>query len=360
MENVTIMLKDIPVLAIEDYHCRILNYELLPIALRYRQVNYDDVMHGWTENRTMNIGKTNAKKLLAGFGISQSNPYRIARLFHFASLSDCYWMKEEGEGLTWDQVSLFRNPFEKAVTATALLGVNGSFRSIDTKIHTPEFTAQGMAAKAWIREMDGLYLYKVGKKELAASQILDALGIPHVVYTEAEKRRLEEIADRPHIDKIYSSGEKVVKCRLISSEETAIVPWEDFLVYCSYHEENEYDWIRKKDPENYYRMQLADYILGNEDRHGANFGFFMDNQSGELKNLYPLMDHDHAFSEDENILSQTSEVDETLLEAAREAVKHVGADFDKVLIMDQPKELDASAWEGVLRRCREMKRERLS
>lgn len=27
----------------------------------YPDVNYDDIMHGWTENRTMNIGRTNAK-----------------------------------------------------------------------------------------------------------------------------------------------------------------------------------------------------------------------------------------------------------------------------------------------------------
>ncbi len=92
MDKVMIMLKDIPVLEIENYSCRILDYDLLPISLRYPGVNYDDVMHGWTENRTMNIGKTNAKKLLAGFRISQSNPYMIARLFHFASLSDCYWL----------------------------------------------------------------------------------------------------------------------------------------------------------------------------------------------------------------------------------------------------------------------------
>lgn len=61
MEKEYIMLKDTPVLEIEHYNCRILNYDLLPISLRYSGVNYDDVMHGWTENRTMNIGKTNAK-----------------------------------------------------------------------------------------------------------------------------------------------------------------------------------------------------------------------------------------------------------------------------------------------------------
>ncbi|WP_227898828.1 phosphatidylinositol 4-kinase, partial [Enterocloster bolteae] len=348
------MLKDVPVLEIEDYRCKILNYELLPISLRYPDVNYDDVMHGWTEKRTMNIGRTNAKKLLVGFRISQSNPYMIARLFHFASLSDCYWMKDAEETFTWEQVSLFENPWEKAVTSTALLGTNQTFSTLVQKVHTPEFTAQGMAAKAWIREADGLYLYKVGKKELPASGILDALHIPHVSYIEAENSSLEKIADRNHIDKIYKSGEKIVKCRIISSEETALVPWEDFQVYCSYHDKNEYDMVKEMDAANYYKMQIADYILGNEDRHGANFGFYMDNRSGKLQGLYPLMDHDHAFSEDGDILSQTSEQDETLQQAAYKAMNHAEVSFDNVLAMKKPEDLGDTQWKAVLGRCREL------
>ena len=354
MNKTYIMLKDVPVLEIEDYRCKILNYELLPISLRYPDVNYDDVMHGWTEKRTMNIGRTNAKKLLAGFRISQSNPYMIARLFHFASLSDCYWMKDAEETFTWEQVSLFENPWEKAVTSTALLGTNQTFRTLVQKVHTPEFTAQGMAAKAWIRKADGLYLYKVGKKELPASGILDALHIPHVSYIEAENSSLEKIADRNHIEKIYKSGEKIVKCRIISSEETALVPWEDFQVYCSYHDKNEYDMVKEMDAANYYKMQIADYILGNEDRHGANFGFYMDNRSGKLQGLYPLMDHDHAFSEDEDIPSQTSEQDETLQQAAYKAMNHAEVSFDNVLAMKKPEDLGDTQWKAVLGRCREL------
>ena len=354
MNKTYIMLKDVPVLEIEDYRCKILNYELLPISLRYPDVNYDDVMHGWTENRTMSIGRTNAKKLLAGFRISQSNPYMIARLFHFASLSDCYWMKDAEETFTWEQVSLFENPWEKAVTSTALLGTNQTFHTLVQKIHTPEFTAQGMAAKAWIREADGLYLYKVGKKELPASGILDSLHIPHVSYIEAENSSLEKIADRNHIEKIYKSGEKIVKCRIISSEETALVPWEDFQVYCSYHDKNEYDMVKEMDAANYYKMQIADYILGNEDRHGANFGFYMDNRSGKLQGLYPLMDHDHAFSEDGDIPSQTSEQDETLQQAAYKAMNHAEVSFDNVLAMKKPEDLGDTQWKAVLGRCREL------
>lgn len=350
-----LMLKDTPVLEMEEYRCKILNYDLLPISLRYPDVNYDDVMHGWTEARTMNIGRTNAKKLLAGFRISQSNPYLIARLFHFTSLSDSYWMKEEGEDLDWGQVSLFANPLEKAVTATALFGVGRTFLPLKQKIHTPEFTAQGMAAKAWIWDEEGLYLYKVGKKELPASRILDALKIPHVSYSQAEEERLKEVADQPHIDKIYHSGEKIVKCRIISSEEMSIVPWEDFQVYCERHYKNEYDLVKEIDGANYYKMQVADYILGNEDRHGGNFGFFMDNRNGKILGLYPLMDHDHAFSDEEAIPSQTSEQDETLQQAANKAIGHVKMDFDKVMEMERPKDLGEEQWKAVLKRCRELK-----
>lgn len=91
-------------LEIKSYECRILAYDLI----------------------------------LAGFGIRQSNPYTIAKILHFCSLSDCYWMKEKDEALTWKSVSLFHNRFEDAVTATSLLGVNGSYAKTNARIHTPE------------------------------------------------------------------------------------------------------------------------------------------------------------------------------------------------------------------------------
>ena len=189
---------------------------------------------------------------------------------------------------------------------------------------------------------------------MPAGRILDALNIPHVSYMEAENSSLEKIADRNHIDKIYESGKKIVKCRIISSEETALVPWEDVQIYCSYHDKNEYDMVKGMDAVNYYKMQIADYVLGNEDRHGANFGFFMDNRNGKLTGLYPLMDHDHAFSEDGDIPSQTSEQDETLQQAAYEAINHAEVSFDDVLGMEKPEDLDDEQWNAVLRRCREL------
>lgn len=70
--------------------------------------------------------------------------------------------------------------------------------------------------------------------------------------------------------------------------------------------------------------------------------------------LYPLMDHDHAFSEDEDIPSQTSEKDKTLQQAAYEAINHAEVSFDNVLGMKKPEDLGDTQWKAVLRRCREL------
>ena len=70
MKKTYICLKDQPVLEISSYSCRILDYDRLPVSLRYESVGFDDVMHGWTENRTMSVGRTNAKKLLTTTDIS--------------------------------------------------------------------------------------------------------------------------------------------------------------------------------------------------------------------------------------------------------------------------------------------------
>ena len=61
-----------------------------------------------------------------------------------------------------------------------------------------------------------------------------------------------------------------------------------------------------------------------------------------------------AFSEDEDILSQTSEQDETLQQAAYKAMNHAEVSFDNVLAMKKPEDLGDTQWKAVLGRCREL------
>ena len=132
------------------------------------------------------------------------------------------------------------------------------------------------------------------------------------------------------------------------------MPWEDFQVYCAYHDLDEFEYVKANDRKAYCEMQVADYILGNEDRHGANFGFFMDNGTGALLHLYPLMDHDHAFSNEQDIPSQTSEGKETLREAALKAREQVDLHLHPLLHAKKPGELSEEQWNGVLWRAKDL------
>ena len=96
-----------------------------------------------------------------------------------------------------------------------------------------------------------------------------------------------------HLEQIELWNEKVVKSGLITSEERSLVTFEDYKYYCESQGRDPFDEILKLDRTHYLQMQVADYILNNMDRHTGNWGLFMDNRTGALMRLHPLMDHDH-------------------------------------------------------------------
>lgn len=53
--------------------------------------------------------------------------------------------------------------------------------------------------------------------------------------------------------------------------------------------------VKKLDAENYYKTIVVDYLISNSDRHDQNWGFYMDNDTGELIGLHPIFDHNNAF-----------------------------------------------------------------
>ena len=352
MSSRFIMLKNDPVIEItDDYKCIILDKDRLPIALRFESVSYDDVYHSWAETRHMSIGRTNAKNILNALRLSQINQYKIAEAMHFATLTDCYWIKNYDENITWEDISLFRSSINQDIAETALIG---GAKIIEGKIRTPEPSVLGMSAKAWQVDPKGqLWLYKTSKKELAASIILDILDIPHVPYTQASDEEIAEITTIERLNKIKNSGEIIVKCPIITNEDTSIFTFEDYLSYCEgngFADDYAYTSVIKDFGIDYYMMQIADFILSNDDRHIGNWGFFMDNSSGKILSLHPLFDHDHAFSTETEIPSQTGYNVETLEEAAKKAVSHVDikAGIQRLIASPKPASLSDEAWSRVI------------
>ena len=65
--------------------------------------------------------------------------------------------------------------------------------------------------------------------------------------------------------------------------------------------------------------------------------------------MYPLMDHDHAFDEEETLMSQTYE-GKTLFEAAKIAQDKINLPIKNILEMQKPQYLMETEWEQVRNR----------
>lgn len=340
------MMKNTKVLE-TNKHGSIMIYEekLLPFSLQKEDLTYEDFFFNWLSVRPLSIGRTNAKAILNNAGIPQ-NSLTIARICHGMNLSDCYWVKEREEDTSWDKDNLYDHDMDPLYADTALTGK--SHHLSKDKFHTPELTAQGVSAKCWIKENDGIYLYKVGRKELPASEILDVLGIDHVHYEKAEQ--LKEYLSKDRIKKIEDVGEIIVRSKLITNQQQGIIPFEEFAVWCANQEiDDEYEEAKRRDEKSYYEMQIADYILNNSDRHVGNWGFYFDVEENKLQGMYPLMDHDHSFDEEETLMSQTNE-GKTLLEAARIAQAQLNLPVKDILEIPKPEYLMDNEWEQVRKR----------
>ena len=70
---------------------------------------------------------------------------------------------------------------------------------------------------------------------------------------------------------------------------------EAFEIYAVNHDVNPIDYILNLDTYSYYMMNILDYLVGNTDRHWGNWGFLVDNRTGQTIRLHDLMDFNQSF-----------------------------------------------------------------
>ena len=314
-------------------------------------MNYEHFIN-WINLRALPLNRTHAKDILNSIKVSQTNSIAICKKCHAVSLSDTFWIKESSENLSWKDINLFQNKFSEALASIALIGSN---KRDNGRMLTPELTTQGTVAKAWWKIDQDVYLYKIARKEIPASQILDVLQVDHVNYEEASKQELEKMDLKDLTTIIKNTEEILVKSKLISSENCALVTFEEFSEYCEFHELNPYKEVLTLDRKHYNEMNIVDYILNNDDRHIANWGFFMNTETGQLGGLHPLLDHDHAFSEKDNMIAQTTDYDESQFYVAIKAQHEENLNINKILNMEKPLYLSNFEWGEVQTRVHELK-----
>lgn len=355
-----LLLKNNPLLKIQDNGtCEILDFDRLPFPLRKKEISFVDFME-WASNRTLSIGRSYAKEILNSMRLPQSNRFAVCKACRGLSLEDSYWIKQDGDDNTWEEVNLFQNPLALFVTEVSLSGRSFHYplkTNIQRNIHTPELTTLGASAKGWIRKGGNLYLHKVGKYEIPADEILSTLGIPHIHYEISKREDIDSYLSEERKLWIDGVGEVMVNSKLFTSESSSLVTFEEFKLFCDAYDLNPYQEAIQIDRYSYLQMQIADYILNNNDRHEQNWGFFMDTASGKITGYCPLFDHDHAFTSHDYVMSQTTQEPMPLYEAAVDAQKEIKLDLTRLTEMKKPELITTKQWMGVLERAGKLKKE---
>ncbi len=261
-----------------DY--RYTEVERFDAYLPYAFIDIND----WIDGRQIAKHRSSIEKLMHDLGLTTRHDF--IGMVRCLSLTDTFWMKREDEPLKWDDVSLYRNPFDDVIARIAFDGTGMYGR--ENSPTSPEFATSGSFAKCWIREEGQISLLKRGStgyanagfepySEALASNLLKAAKIDHVPYS---------------LMKFH--GKLACKCPIFTSEEQGFVSAYRFFNR-NFDVDDMLEFTAKHGAEESFReMIVMDAVMANVDRHAGNYGFLVDNATGEVLRMAPLFDHNMA------------------------------------------------------------------
>ena len=252
--DMLLMCKDVPVYNITKGET--LNKELMPGAMLRGTLDYSE----WMKTRYSAGTNTSARRLmLRAFGTDNHN--RTLDVTRALSLSDCFWLKQQAESVTFNEVT----PYLNAEWQGAGVFKGGSISTL---------FVNGSSTKRWI---DAHTLLKEGSyKELEPYTLCSALGLEGYA---AEAR----MSDKGILLENFTSMDHFLE----SLEQSGFI--------------GETDDARAKAVELFGEQAIGlfviDYLVEHDDRHWGNIGFIRDSDTGQYLSMAPYYDFDWAWSD---------------------------------------------------------------
>lgn len=284
-----IMNKNIPVIEIET--ATVLNMKMAPLALRLDNINKSIIIK-WIVHRALPLSRRNAEKIYKTLKLSRDNQeIDLMYVTHSLSVNDNYWIasSEEIGKIKYENISLFNNSLNEAMYMIALKGED-AFTITDTCI-SAEYTGQGTFPKCFVRERDGIYLYKSGtleeiKNEIYACYIAEIIGAKTVHYDYAVLNDVKCTKSKIYTNENINWETAFILCDLMNTGKTTPQSYAEFYF-----------------KEDYTNMVILDAVILNDDRHMKNWAFQVDANSNELVGLAPNYDFNNAFRADWRTMS---------------------------------------------------------
>lgn len=254
----------------------------LPMALRRT-----GDLRTWLSMRMADTSRFNIRRLYDWYAIREDDSCAVLLPFHAAAVTDHYWIRQEGDAGTWEEIGALSDSMAEA----ALTGAVPTERTL----RTPEMTNIGSFEKCWKRDRSGSWMLvkrASGRErfsELFAERLGRALGLRMAEYFPDSRG----IASRDFTD----GGMYALEHAAAFSEEEE--PDEILL-----------ERLAQICPEaagDYADMLYFDALIFNPDRHSANWGLLL-RPDGSVLGLAPLFDHNAALiARGEDILDRRME-----------------------------------------------------
>ena len=323
---------------LEDFVVEIIREDLLPFGLRGMLTDKRDTrsilsnieaLKEWLSSRVLSLSRDNAKDIFTLFSIEQnntlSNRVEVCLKCKALSIQDSYWVGEEGEN--WEDFNIRKNRFTEIID----VALYGEHPSITTDPVNPELTTKGLFRKAWIRKKDKLILLKSDKTSDFVNTRMELLSSDLLDYFYVDGKKLRKV---DYWNKNFN-GLTVACCENFVGEEYSFVEARFVKQYCN---KMGFEFIKycEKFGSEFFAVPLVDYIIMNTDRHSENYGFLMNNDTGELERIAPLFDHNLSLVSDyfgknaEDSLSQMID-GYSIIGLAQEFVNDYGSGY---LILD--------------------------
>jgi hypothetical protein len=264
--------------------------DLLPPVFR-RADNMSHAMTDWVQRRTIPVNRHHMEAVLGA--VNMEDRFDILRYCHGLSLNDTYWVQAEHEGLDFEKINLYDNPFDEALGWIAFTGLPSN---ISRNLSSPELTTDGMLPKYWQRlTSDNIVLCKGGTEgysnsglepyaEVIAYLIAARIGVNTIPY------HLERRNDKPvSISKLFTT--KAIGLLTANHYLVEAYPGQSFisLKMALTRMQKDFD-----DLSPFYSMCFFDHIIENGDRHLSNWGFSVDNATRRITGFAPLWDNGAA------------------------------------------------------------------
>jgi len=257
--------------------------QLLPLDMELNETG----LVRWIKHRSIPKNRAFVNAFLSKCGLSINRPMDVISVCKGLSLNDSYWIADELEKKTFDQVNLYNNHFSRVLASIAFTGYGSSVRS--SFASSPEFTTNGMLPKCWRRIDSKVYLYKGATS-----------GESNTGYEPYSEKYAYLVGKQLGFDVIpYKiskwKGNLCSSCEIFTSTDISYIPVGRIVRSGGLEAVRKYyETLGDEFVVSLNEMLVFDALICNTDRHFGNFGLLVDSHTNKILRPAPLFDHGNS------------------------------------------------------------------